>query len=268
MKTGISTASFYPRYLTEDALDRVGELGIKGCEVFLETFSEYQPSFANLLCEKMKKYGLIAYSVHSLSSQFEPQLFSATERQRKDARDVLKKVFDTAQRIGAKTYVFHGPANLKQTNLIYHYESLGENTAYLAELAASFGLQFSWENVHWCYFNHPEFAENLLKHIHHKNLYFTLDIKQAMQAGIDPFLFLEAMGKHLAHVHVCDYDIDGNLAMPGKGIFDFKRLYRELKILDYQGPLILEVYQNNYRTMEDIKKSYAFLQNIFSEKKH
>ncbi len=265
MDIAISTASFYPRLLTEDALAKIGELGLRKAEVFLESMSEYRESFGEILEERREEAGLEVYSVHSLCSQFEPQLFAAAERQRRDALEVLKGVFHVARRIGARVYVFHGPANLRGRRIHYDYERLGRITGELATLAGEFGLKFSWENVDWCYFNHPAFANRLLEKCPHENLAFTLDIKQAMLAGYDPFDFLKAMGNRVVNVHVCDFDQDGKLLLPGRGCFDFHRLKGELSRIGYGGPVVVEVYNDNYRTYDELMECCHRLKRIFAE---
>lgn len=263
MEIGLSTAGFYPDALTEQAVPFIHELGIKKAEIFLESFSEYTEDFCNIVKDKLDQYGIIPYSVHSLSTQFEPQLFSVTERQRKDAREIFIRVLKGARLLGAETYVFHGPGVRINTRPKLDYKWIGKIASELCDIAADYGIKFSWENVYWCWFSFPEFAARIMEHVRSDNLYFTLDIKQAMRSNEDPFLFLKQMGNRLVNVHVCDFDADGNLYLPGQGSFDFNRLHQELHKLGYQGPVILEVYRNNYKHYRNMIESIEFLKNIF-----
>ena len=52
MKVGISTATFFTRVLTEDSFSVIRRLGADCAEVFLTTWYEYEPSFADLLRER------------------------------------------------------------------------------------------------------------------------------------------------------------------------------------------------------------------------
>lgn len=83
MTTGVSTASLFLREMNEDALTVFKELGVKCTEIFLTTFSEYTEEYARLLKERAE--GIFVNSVHVLNTQFEPQLFGAHPRARKDA---------------------------------------------------------------------------------------------------------------------------------------------------------------------------------------
>ena len=87
MQVGISTASFFNRLEVEDALVDLSSHGVRLCEVFLDTYSEYEPSYIDLLARRLAGRSLSVYSVHRMGTQFEPQLFSIQERQRNDAPD-------------------------------------------------------------------------------------------------------------------------------------------------------------------------------------
>ena len=79
MDIGISTASLFGRYYNEDALPILESLGVKVCEVFLETYCEYTEGYARLLNTR-KTSNLKIHSIHTLNTHFEPQLFSPCER--------------------------------------------------------------------------------------------------------------------------------------------------------------------------------------------
>lgn len=264
MEVGISTASFYPEALTEETIPLISELGVKQIEVFLSGYSEYQMQFCKALRSEIDRYGLTVYSVHALGTQFEPQVFSPSQRQRKDSQDIFLKVFKCAQILGAKAYVFHGPAVHLNRKANIDFKRAGPISDELANLAADHGIKFSWENVSWCWFFFPEFADRILENTKSENLFFTLDIKQAMQTGRSTFDFLEHMGERLINIHAIDFKDDKSLTLPGRGIFDFRRLHRELETLNYKGPLFMEVYRSNYGNYNDLGQSLDYLRGIFS----
>ena len=90
MTTGISTASLFGRYNTEDTFSILRDMGVKVAEVCLSTFSEYEPAFAQRLTAL--KGDLQIHSVHALTTQFEPQLFNVSARVRADAEAIFRKV--------------------------------------------------------------------------------------------------------------------------------------------------------------------------------
>ena len=106
MKTGISTASFFLRGETEDAIKTIKELGAGCAEVFLGTYYEYRPEFAKKHAPLAE--GMDICSIHALSTNFEPQLFSASRRVRGDAYYWLDQLMRSAQLFGTDKYSFHG----------------------------------------------------------------------------------------------------------------------------------------------------------------
>ena len=113
VKLGISTASLFLRKNNEEARPLLNEWGIPYAEVFLTSFSEYNPRFASALAAG--KGEVRVHSVHVLNTQFEPQLYAQHPRVQTDAYDWLKKTMLSAKNLGARHYTFHGIARLKRT---------------------------------------------------------------------------------------------------------------------------------------------------------
>jgi len=259
MEIGISTASFFGREQTEDALGVIKEMGFKVCEVFLTTFSEYKEEFAQMLCKK--KDGLQIYSVHTLNQQFEPELYNPMERTRKDSEFFFAEAGRAAGILGAKCYTFHGPARLRGRNYVFDYQRLGTRTEELCTLLreAGNGCALCYENVVWAYFYMPEYFEKL-KEVS-PSIRACLDIKQAMQAGLHANDFLDCVKGRLSNVHLCDYDEAGQLMVPGKGSFDFTDFFIRLMDIGYDGPLMMELYAKNYGDYNDIREGREYLEN-------
>ena len=102
MQLRISTGSFYGRWDVEEAIPLLGEMGVARCEVFLSTRSEYRPAFLAMLQRRLDRAGLTVTSVHPLGTQFEPQFFSGTIRQKRDAHQIFCEAFRAARALGAK----------------------------------------------------------------------------------------------------------------------------------------------------------------------
>jgi len=87
-----------------------------------------------------------------------------------------------------------------------------------------------------------------------------------MQSNKAPEEFLAHMDGKLANVHVCDCRADGkyiNPCMPFSGEADFPLLAQKLKEIDYNGAVILEVYSDNYRSYEELKRTLQRLRELF-----
>ena len=82
----------------------------------------------------------------------------------------------------------------------------------------------------------------------------TLDIKQVMQAGLNYRDFIPAMEGRINNVHLTDYDENGNILRPGKGI-------------GYDGPMMIELYSGNYDKYSDVKDCVDYLNDILGKVK-
>ncbi|MEL7608222.1 MAG: sugar phosphate isomerase/epimerase [Bacillota bacterium] len=268
MKAGISTASFFARMQIEETPAAIARMGCDTVEVFLNTPSEYAPAFVEQLAERIEQRSLKVWSVHAMGTQFEPQLFSLHDRQRKDALKCFEAVLSAAKRLNAGMYVFHGPATMRGTVKNVQMERVGPITHDLCDMAAAYGVALAWENVSWCLFQTPSFAVRIRDAAKHDNLKFTLDIKQAARSGYSPFSYLKWMGDALLNVHLCDYCRDGRklrLMMPCQGEFNMDRLKCELTRMGYSGPVLVEVYSDLYCDLDELARCFERVQNALCD---
>lgn len=261
MEIGISTASYFSKLQLEDAVLDIGAHGVPLCEVFFNSFSEYETPFVDLLLERLNRAHLRVFSVHPMSMQFEPQLFSVHPRQREDAWRIYEQVLKDGNRIGASHYVMHGPARLFGGVKNIGLSRIAPIFVELAALSAQYHIQLTLENVSWCVFNEPEFGVRLLDAIGDEPLRFTLDVKQAVRSGFDPIDYIRAVGSHIVNVHLCDATTEesssAHYAMPGFGRYDFLAMFNELAFCHYKGPAFIEVYSDMYREIPELYESYS-----------
>ena len=258
MILGISTASLFGRAVTEDSFEILRRLGADTAEVFLNTFSEYEKPFVDAIITRRGNVNV--HSVHCLSTQFEPQLFSGNARVCADAENLFRKVCYAGYMLGAKFYTFHGPTRIKKRDYKFDYIKLGNRVNRLIEIAQSYGMNVSYENVHWTYASEPEYFRQLLKQC--PRLFTTLDVKQALQAGHDPVKFLDAMGNRISTIHLCDVGKNGETAIPGKGKFNFEKFFRELEKFNVNVHALIVPYSREYRVSNEHKNSYDFINDI------
>lgn len=266
MEIGLSTASYFSKMQIEDAVLDIGAHGVALCEVFLNSFSEYDPMFIELLAERLGSANLNVFSIHPMSMQFEPQLFSAHPRQRDDACRIFEQVLADGKRLGASHYVMHGPARLFGGVKNIGLTRIAPIFIELCALAAQYDIQLTLENVSWCLFNEPEFGPRLLDAMGGGPLQFTLDVKQAVRSGHDPLEYIRAVGSRIANVHICDATPQENgvakYEMPGFGHYDFVTMFNELSAYGYHGPAFIEVYSDMYREIPELYESYARMQAV------
>ena len=258
MRLGMSSAAYYGRFETEDAAGYLNTFDLDTCEVFLQTFSEYTPAFGKTVRDKLK--GLDCASVHPKGTQFELDLFGSSERQRRDAMQIFEGVCASGEQFGAKFYVLHGPPCINTRRRPDGIRNLKQIFPEMQKIAGVHGIEVLWENVSWCPCRECADVEMLLDMFPEQR--FVLDIKQAQRSGIDPLDMAACMGKHLAHVHVLDWDETGTLTLPGQGIFDFPALMKILRKNGYDGCVILEPYSAQAQNEDAIRRSLSYLRTL------
>lgn len=256
MKTGISTASFFLRKECEKAIEEIRAQGADCAEIFLGTYYEYRPEFAKAHAAALGD--MPAYSVHALSTNFEPQLFSASRRVRGDAFYWLDQIMRSAQLFGAKNYTFHG--YIGHTMPHPDYGGLAGYMNAAAEFCSRYGVRLCLENVAWGTYNRPgvfgEFKSRC------GGLAGVLDVKQARRSHYPVQMYINDMQGCISHVHLSDFTADGKICLPGKGVTDFTELFRRLKDAGFDGAAIIEVYSDNFGDFSELSRSLDFLREI------
>ncbi len=261
MRAGISTASLFMRRENDEALARLRDFGVDCAEVFLTSFFQYNREYGEKLLARQGD--IFVNSVHDLTSQFEPQLFSRHEGVRADAYRMLGGVLDVAQLLKAPYYSFHGITRAKiglRTGENDNFPQMVEDFARLSDFCKRRGVTLCLENVEWATYNRPGVFSTLAKEIPH--LKGVLDIKQARLSPYPYERYLEEMRERIAYVHVLDVDENGKNCLPGRGVFDFKTLLRRLKDVGFDGAVLIEAYEKDYRKEEELKESYEYLQSL------
>ena len=234
-RIGISTAAFYPRYLTEDALIAAAELGFRVVEVFLQADAEYAARFGALLDRRRRELALEVHSLHLYATYFD--LWSPYPRMADETRDRFRRLLEVAAMVDARALTWHGLRyGVDDARLV---AAFFESAAWAGELARDAGVTLCIENVSWCYLRTPEHVRAIREA--DLPVAFTFDAFQAGESQVEPSGLVRAMGERLATVHLSDYRSEGPRHLPpGEGALDWPVLMGALKAAGYDGPLILE----------------------------
>jgi sugar phosphate isomerase/epimerase len=257
MQVGISTASLFPKYSTEQAVSTIKNMGVNVLEIFFSTFYEYRPEFAKSLLSEVN--GLTVNSVHVNSINYETNLFNPTRRVRGDGFYWLDQLGRSAQLLGCKNYTFHGfprPLGMVRDD----YDRLAGNLSEAVNFMSEYGVNLCLENVAWCTYNRPSFFAEMKKRI--PNLCGVFDIKQARRSGYPWQMYVTEMSDAIAYAHLSDVTDGGKMCLPGKGIYDFEEIIKRLKDTGFNGNLIIEVYGSDYESEEEIKQSFSYLSEL------
>lgn len=257
MQVGISTACLFPM-MTEQALERILQLGCKVAEVFVNTPSEATPSFACALKRIADAAGAKIVSIHPCSSEYEgASFFGRYPRRFDDALDDYKRYFEMCAVTGAEYIAFHGARTFFNIEPSVYFERFGR----ISVAARAAGVHMCHENVSRFFGGDVCIIRAMRAALPEAE--FLLDIKQAVRAGIDPFEMLDAMGDSVRHVHVSDHTAMRDCMVPGSGDFDFVKLRDRLTKLDYRGCIIIELYRKDFQGEEQLAESQRALSRIF-----
>ncbi len=256
MQVGISTASLFLKKNNEESVALLSEWGVPVAEVFLSTFSEYKRAFGALVASR--KGSVRINSVHTLTEQYEPQLFSVCPRVEADAFALLEEVMCAAEEMGARYYTFHGVARIKRTGNYDNFSFLSPRMRKIYEACGRHGVVPAFENVEWATYNRPGVFRELRREC--PGLKGVLDVKQARISGYDYRAYIEDMGPALAYVHFSDADGQGGTCLAGKGVFDLEEMLRCLADNGFDGDILMENYARDYRELFELKESWLWLQ--------
>ena len=261
MEVGVSTASLFMRADTKGSLKILSELDARVVEVFLESFSEYDERFVSSLSEYTK--GLVVHSLHTVTTQFEPQLFSSVPVQKKDAFAFIEGICRGAKTLGAKNYTLHGRARVKKNAKLESFDEYALHFNELCDLLSGYGMSLTLENVEWAFCSRPEWFFEIKKRC--PELKACFDIKQARISGYDPFDYIEAMKGRINTFHASDVDENGKMCLPGRGVTDFGKVFYALKRAGFCGNTLIEVYTGDYGDVSEIAESLRYLRKIKEE---
>ncbi len=257
MNIGASTSCFYPME-TEKSLDKVISLGFRKTEIFFNTQSELAPAFVGEMKRAADAAGVQVLSVHPYSSALENMcIFGEYQRRYEDFIGVYEQHCHAAALLGAKIVVIHGA--LDKRKIALPDELYFERFRSLVEIGKREGVMVCQENVNLFKSQHIAFMQKMREALGN-DFHMVFDIKQAIRAGYDPFDFLEAMKHEIVHVHLSDNHLpDADCLPPGRGNFDFQRLFDTLNAVSYSGDYVIEIYSKGF----DVAKELQFSKEYF-----
>lgn len=247
---------------TENALEWIAQHKVKAAEVFFNAPSELEEDFVRKLSAVARGNGVEIVSIHPFTSGIEPLLlFSNYQRRTDDGYEFYKRYyFHAANLLGAKLLVLHGDCRNAQKSREAYFEMF----ARLAEEGKKMGVTVAHENVPRCISWSPDFFREMAAYL--PDARFVLDTKQAIRAGFTPEEMLDAMGSHVAHVHISDHDDARDCLPVGCGGMAFEPFFARLQSYGFDGAVLMEVYRSSYEEPEELMDAYralcGYLQNL------
>lgn len=257
MQLGVSTSCYFPLE-TEASLAHLAAAGVGHAELFLNTLCETEPAFVAQLRTQCEASGMDIVAFHPFTSGMEPLYFaSAYPRRVADGIKLYRKLFACAESLGAQIFTMHGDAKTNPVDFSYYCE----NFAILSEIAMEYGLTLCQENVVRCKSGSVENIRRMRELLGDK-VHFTLDVKQAVRSGEDPFDMLEAMAGRIGHVHLSDHTAQQDCLPPGQGDLDCAAFLNRLQTTGFNGNIIVELYRENFACDKDLTNSLDYIRRF------
>lgn len=109
----------------------------------------------------------------------------------------------------------------------------------------------------------------IIEDINLGNIYANLDTANLIMYGFgNPVDAVYTLKSHIRSIHIKDGtpptspNVLGVETPVGKGFVDFKRVFEELKKIDFQGPIIIEREIEGEKQLEDLQNAIVFLNSI------
>ena len=259
IRAGISTACLYPM-VTEKAFYELAKRNVDCIEIFFNSHSELEKPFVKELKNIANCYGISVSSIHPYTCGIEPMMFfTQYPRRYLDILDYYKKYFEVMNILGGKIFVFHGnkPQNKIPDELYF------ERYKGLFDLGKTFGITVAQENVVRCSSGDLDFIKKMSYELK-EDAKFVLDTKQAVRKGYSPYDFLNAIGEKIVHIHISDFGEEGDCLLIGKGKLDFARFSQQLTKYSFTGSIILELYSNGYKGIDDLIQNLSDIKNMLN----
>lgn len=144
-----------------------------------------------------------------------------------------------------------------------------ESCKELADYAANLDLKIAMELEPFplSLLNSVDAMVKFIDDVNHPALQANIDISHLLLAGVEPHELQKLRGKAI-HVHIsdCDGKVHGDLP-PGRGVVDFASYLKELKTLDLQGAISIELeYSPDPNAIEQwVREAYESTSLLMSQ---
>ena len=232
-----------------EACVAAGIAGIEGAPPLVEGLSEGEIRDG---AAELRNAGIEIPSFHlPFDAPLDIASFYRTVRSK--AVEELKPWITRAGWCGAKAAILHPTTtsyDVSVEGLDPYTQHLSESLEALLPVAAERGVILAVENMlpvagglGWRFTSRPEHFEAIKEACPHPNLGFCLDTGHALVAGGPEGApkFFEAMWPRVVAYHLSDTSGDRDMHIaPGRGLVDWRRVFRRAKEAGYQGSMCIE----------------------------
>ncbi|MDH5560370.1 MAG: sugar phosphate isomerase/epimerase [Deltaproteobacteria bacterium] len=173
-----------------------------------------------------------------------------------DARksvDVLLALMENSNALGVTDIIIPCVDQSSLNGSERNIEQFVENISMVIDAATSTGINLSLETDLG-----PSDFLNLLNMFDSKKVTVNYDIGNSAALGFDPDEEFSAYGKRISELHIKDRILKGGSVMLGQGNADFEKVFRHLHNLNFDGPIIMQVFRDD-EGVEVFKKQLEWI---------
>ncbi|HYF99327.1 MAG TPA: sugar phosphate isomerase/epimerase [Candidatus Saccharimonadales bacterium] len=274
MKFAFSSNAF-TNYSLSDSLKEIAQIGYEGAEIMCDIPHAYPPSLdsnkikeiQNTLSQNnLEISNLNAFTLFALGDTYHPSWIETNEEKRQDRVNHTIACIELAFTLDAKNISVEpgGPLktydNLTRPKALEFFKEGIEQVLLVAEkkkinvlVEPEPGLLLETST---------EFLE-FIKNFDSQFLKLNFDIGHFYCVNEDPSELILKLRDHIGHFHMADIkDRIHNHLIPGLGNIDFKKVFKSMQEISYDGFVTVELYPYKENPIDAATKSINFLRAL------
>lgn len=277
MKLAYSSNGFTQRSLIE-SIESIARLGYEGVEILADRPHLFPPQVNSPLVRELREtLDRLQIGVSNINANttmgffselpgettFEPALCNADPDRRKLRLQYTKACIDIAQAIGCRNISITSgmclPGNPPQHAMRYFIDSLNEVMEYAERKCINIGIEYEPGLL----IEKGDELLELMEVIGSKRLGANLDLGHAVVGGEDIGELLHKFVSRIWNIHLEDiHERKHYHLIPGQGTMNMPAIFNELRRIDYQGFVTIELYTYAHDDVNAATQAIQYLQPI------
>ena len=266
MRMGASTLLFFKRPLSE-GVALLRERGFRNIELFCDQ-PHGNPFYISgreiQKIQSLRERHDLQFSIHAPCFDLNPA--SINPRIQEAVFEHYRESLHLAKRVGARAVVVHlghqSDMKLRRDESITRTFHLLRRVLKIAE---NDGILLLAENTDYGNLKMVKNVEQYRQTIfgfHSPFMKAVLDTGHANLNGLSMVRMIKGLGRRLGSLHISDNQNDKDAHLPpGRGSIDFQRIFKALDAIQFDGTVILEIY-NEKSPLEALDRSSSYLRNL------
>ena len=294
MKIAFSSNAF-TNYSLIDSIKMISQVGYGGIEIMSDVPHAYPPHLSQDLIAELKKTlkennlevsNLNAFTLFALGDTYHPSWIETSQEKREARINHTINCIDLAYQLGARNISVEpgGPVLLQQQDpsppgprlpprsSLPSNENMSNQRAFqlfkqgiekILPHAEKKKVKILIEPEPGLLLENSKQFLEFIKNFNSKYLKLNFDMGHFYCVNEDPSLLIMQLGEYIEHFHMADIkNRVHNHLIPGLGDIDFKKVFKAIKEISYDGFITLELYPYKENPVEAATLSFEYLQTL------